>query len=298
MPIAGARDRALLLKSLYGFSELDVDSLLLLAESSRTRSFRRGEVMMHEKDGSIGAVYMLIRGQVSITRMGRMITESKRGGTVGMLSLLADDENGITALCKEDTWAIEFPSEVLLRSFELDFSLLRNAFRQMARTTLQMRDQLPRRSSSTDSETISPGVWRDEPWSLVERIIEARRVPLFANSNLDAVIDAIGRSREIRGLAGDLLWQCGDPSTHFLRVNYGRFCCTNADGKSTIIGAPFALGNMDSLADWPRAYSVRADTDYIAFRTEFESFLTVLETHFLLARGLLRVIAKMLLNGG
>ena len=53
---------------------------------------------------------------------------------------------------------------------------------------------------------------------------------------------------------------------------------------------------MDSIAQAPRAYEVRADTLVIANRIELESFLGVLESHFELARDYLAFIARTVLD--
>ncbi|MEM9491977.1 MAG: hypothetical protein AAGC55_22720, partial [Myxococcota bacterium] len=213
---------------------------------------------------------------------------------VGMMSVLARDEHGVTAIATTDTAVLTIPREVVLGALELRFSLLRNSLRLCAGAVVRSRDELPAQPGS-DSD-VSPGVYREHGHTMVERLLVVRDSPLFSRCSIDAAAELVRHSQEMRGQAGDLLWDVGDPSTFGIRIEYGVFRCANRDGRSVRIGSDYVLGMTDSLAGTPRSFSARAETHYICYRNELEPFLAVLEAHFDMAMDLLAVYANLLLQ--
>jgi CRP-like cAMP-binding protein len=131
---------------------------------------------------------------------------------------------------------------------------------------------------------------------MVELLIQLRKGGIFAGSNIDALIAVARHTPEIRVEPGERFWAVGEPSSFWLRIDYGRVRCTSADGKIVNVAHNFILGIMDSLGGERRSYEARAETRVVAYRTELESFLAVLETHFELARALIAVVSRTLLE--
>jgi CRP-like cAMP-binding protein len=101
--------------------------------------------------------------------------------------------------------------------------------------------------------------------------------------------------REVRYPAGHLIWSAGDFSTHSLSIDYGRVRCTAPDGKHVDVAKGFNIGVMDVWGARRRVYEARTQTEVIAYRTEFESFLTILETHIEVGQEVLRGFARTLI---
>ncbi|MCG8416431.1 MAG: cyclic nucleotide-binding domain-containing protein [Proteobacteria bacterium] len=297
MEIRGVRDRVLLLRSLETLGGLDLDDYTMLAEHARNRFFRPGEELIGE-DQTLHSVYIVIDGKVEVSRGGRSTVVVDRGHGVGFLSLLGRVERGFAARALVASWVLEIPCEAVLDAFEINFALLRNALRQTCMLLVRQRENLPasRASGSEGTGEISLGTYRERDRTVVERIIEARKVPIFRNCNVDAVAELMRKNREIRGPAGQVFWRIGDPSTFWFRIEYGHVECENDAGQTVVVGDRYVLGVADALARQSRSYRARALTEYIGMRSEVETFLTVLEAHFDLAMDFLAVMARQLID--
>jgi CRP-like cAMP-binding protein len=283
------RDRMLLLRSTDSLRALDDDSLLLVAEHARTRRFRAGQALLTEGH-AVDTVYVVIAGRVAVSRRGKPMAVVPRGRGVGFTSLLARDPTGVQAVAEVDTLAVEIPADVMFDAYEQDFAFVRNVLRLQATGLMARREGLP--ASPDHPPAVDVGTWRDGEPTLVERVIEMCRVPLFANASLDAAIEILRHGAEIRCPPGEVLWRTGEASTFSLRVDHGRVRCTNAAGRSVEIGASYMIGVMDCLSGEPRSYEARCEAPLIGYRGNFETLLAVLEAHFDLAMEFLAVLAR------
>jgi CRP-like cAMP-binding protein len=292
LSIQSVRDRMLLLRSLPAFAPLEDHALTLLAEHMRVRSCKPGEVLLALGE-PVHHAYVVLEGQVCWRRKGRAAALAERLHVVGWLTLMARDPDGIEATTPEDATVLELPAEALEHALEDDFGIARNSMRLGAGALLQSRDNLP---SPHPPPPFEMGVLRPERRTLVERLIDMRRGPLFARANAEALIALVRSSSEARFEPGTTIWRAGDPATFWLLIEYGRVRCTNEAGKTQELGANFLIGIMDSLAQVPRTYDVVTDTLVVANRIDLESFLGVLETHIELAREFLGFLARTVLD--
>lgn len=283
------RDRMLLLRSTESLRALDDDSLLLVAEHARTRRFRPGQALLTE-GRPVETVYVVTAGRVAVSRRGKPLAVVPRGRGVGFTSLLARDPTGVQAIAEEDTRAVEIPAEVMMDAYEHDFAFVRNVMRLQAAGLRERRDSLPAAPGQEPESELVP--WRDVEPTLVERLLEMSRLPLFVNASLDAAIEILRRGVEVRHRPGHILWRPGDPSTFSFRVNYGRIRCTNTAGRTVTVAAPYMIGVMDCLAGEPRGYEARCETPIIGYRNNLETLLAVLEAHFDLAMEFLATLAR------
>jgi CRP-like cAMP-binding protein len=288
MPLEAVRDRALLLRALGTFSDLDDDALATIAEHARLRRYVSGDVLAIEGE-PVREVHIVVSGRISSRREGRLIAISPRGRGVGLLALLAGEPSTAVA-AEESATTLEIPAHAVRTALEDSFSMTRNVLRNLARGLVRKRGDLPTAPGGPPPEL---GVWRDEPPTIVETVLRlrARGGPL-ARTNLDGLFALAGSAREIRPEPGDLLWKLGEPSSYLARIQYGNVRCTAADGRSVVVGANFVLGALDALAGVPRSYEARAETKIIAYRTSVDAYLGVLESYFDLARALVADLAR------
>jgi CRP-like cAMP-binding protein len=292
LSIQGVRDRMLLLRSLPSFAPLEDHALTLLAEHMRVRTCRPGDVLLTLGE-PVHHAYVVLDGQVRWNRKGRAPTLAQRMDVVGWLTLMARDPDGIEATTPDDAIVLELPAEALEHALEDDFGIVRNSMRLGAGALVQSRDNLP---SPDRSPPFEMGVLRSERRTLVERLIDMRRGPLFARANAEALIALVRSSREVRFEPGSQIWQIGDTATYWYMIEYGRVRCTNQAGRTQEIGANFLIGIMDSLAQAPRSFDAVADTLVVTNRVELDEFLGVLETHIELARDFLGFLAHTVLD--
>lgn len=290
----GLHERILTLRSFDGMRQLDATGLTLLAEYARYESFERGEKILVE-GSTIHLVHFVIHGEVDVSRRGVQVARVQRGNAVGVLSVLARDDVGVNAVATRDTRTLSIPSEVLLAAFEENFSLMRTSLRQSARGLLEEHRDLPGSPViANGDEELAPV--RERPLTLAEHVIAMRKTPLLGATNVDASIELARHFEEVRAPAGEVIWAIGDPSTYALRLDHGRVRCENREGESVEVGGGYFLGVIHALADEPRGFSAVASTDVVAYRTDLETILAVLESHHSLARDLQAVFAGELLS--
>jgi len=292
---SSAHDRMLLVRSLPSFAGVDEEAVLFLAERSRVKSFRAGDVVLEEGHPP-STVHIVIEGRLVSTRAGERVTVVGRSRGVGLLALLARDERGTRVVADEDTVTLAVSASDLLDAFEENFSFVRNSLRLTSRGLLDKRGKLP---APPNSGAVELGEYREQPKTLVELLIEySNRGGIFANSNLPAVVELLRHVAEVRLPAGTVLWRVGDPASYWVRIDYGCIRCTSPDGVSVDVGHNFVLGIMDALGQMPRSFEARAETEVVLHWTDLDPFLVVLENHFELARELVSRFAKALLAPG
>ena len=289
LPHQSVRDRFFMLRSLHSLSGLDDEGFSILAEHTKSRFFEKGALLL-EEGKPVERVQLVVQGLVEVTRKGKLLAKVDRAHGVGMVSTLARDPEGAKAVALEDTQTLELPVGVLLSAYETNFSFLRNTLRLSANGLLKKRGNLPVRPERAQPAELGEYVERSE--TLVERIIEMSKAPLFASANIEAVIDLARRYQELRVEPGHLFWDVGDLPSFNLRVKYGRVKCSNAEGEEVVVGAGFVLGALDPLGDMPRSYRAEAETKVIAFRGDKDHFLSALETHHEVAMELLATFAR------
>jgi CRP-like cAMP-binding protein len=293
LPFQSLRDRMLLLRSLSGFAPLEDEALSLFAEHMRLRRCRQGQVLLVLGE-PIHHVFVVLEGRVRWRRKDRPERVAEHSEVVGWITLMARDPDGLDAVADSDALVIELPAEVLEQALEEDFAIVRNSMRLGAGALLAARGHLPARPS--EAPRVELGVLRSEPLSLVERVIEMRRAPLFARANAEALIALVRSGRDFRAEAGELLWGVGDTAPFWVILDYGCVRCTSRTGEQVDVGANFVLGIMDAIAQEPRSFEARTATSIVGRRIDLESFLGVLEIHFDLARDFVAFVSNAVLE--
>jgi CRP-like cAMP-binding protein len=293
-PLVTIRDRVLLLRSFPAFAALDDETLTLMAEHSRRRAFRAGEVVASE-GAPLESAYMVIEGQITVHRKGRRTAVVTRGGGVGNLSILARDPHGISAVADVDTLTAESPAWAMNEALDRSFPMLRNSLRLVTGGLVRKRGHLPCRPE--DAPPVELGTWPEHPATIVDHLLATRSsAGIFASANLDALLANARAIREVRFEPGESLWQLGEPSSWWTRIAYGSVRCTSADGRFVDVGRNFMLGIMDAYAQMPRSYEARTNTRVVGYRTELEDGLATLEDYPELARGLVAGVAMAVLE--
>ncbi len=293
-PQQNVRDRMLLLRSLPTLANVEDEVFAVLAEHTRYRRYRTGTVILREGE-QVQHVHLMVSGAVRVMRVGREYTVVRRPYGFGFLSVIARDDSGIEAHAIEDTVTLELPTSVLMDAYEEYFSFRREALRNSARSLLKARGNLPIRLADAESQPAKIGERPERQQTFVERVIQMRQ-GIFAERNLDAVVDLVRRTQLRTFPAGTMIWDIGDPPLFSARIEYGLIRCTNAEGQSVMVGSDFVLGALDPLSGEPRSYSAEAQTEVIAFCNDRENFLAVLETHHDLAMDMLAIFARGMLN--
>jgi len=291
-PLTSLRDRILLIRTLPSFDGTDMDAVAVLAEHSRIRAFRAGEAVLRAGEPAT-AIYIVLQGQITSRRHDSVVAVVTRPNGVGLISIFARDDQ-VSAIADVDTQTLEIPASVVLSVMEENFSMYRNRLAYAAMALVKKRGNLPARQSSKPVEI---GALPERPRTVVEIAMAIRgNDGLFSRCNLDAVYDLARQSFEVIYEPGEVVWRIGEPSSWWLRIDYGRLRCTSADEASVDLGTGHVLGIMDALGQVPRSFVARAETRVVGYRTDLEPFLAILENHFELARDLLGIVSRSLLS--
>jgi CRP-like cAMP-binding protein len=292
-PEIRVRDRVLQLRAMPGFAELDEDALVLIAEDARQRFFDRGEHLLRE-GRPVDRVHLVATGRVRTSRGGRHLGDVSEGD-VGLLPVLAGDTRGLEAIALQPTATLEVPAEAVHRNLQESFAIARNTLRRLGRRILDQQGHLPVDPEAASSD-VDVGMWRTRELTLVEKLLLLRATPMGRVANLDAAAELVRAMVEVRIDEGDVLWELGEPTTSWVRIEYGRVRCTAADGRSVDVGAGFVLGILDGWGDLPRSYGAVACTKVVLQRMDLAAHLAVLETHTGVAAQTTRFLARTLLG--
>lgn len=290
-PRASLRDRVLLMRAQPMFEGLDDEGMLLLAEHGRISRYHDGEVVSVEGEPA-QAVFLVTQGELVVSVAGKEVNVRRAGDAYGGLPLLARQPS-MLAIARGEVRALEVPAAAFENALTENYSLLRNTLRMMGSGVLSIRGSMPVDVSA--ERQIDEGIWREEPRSMVERLIALRKSP-FGHLNLEALVDMARGMIEIRYPADHLLWAVGDVSTHSLHIETGRVRCSSPDGRTADVGAGFTIGVLDGWGARERVYEARTVTPVIAARIDFEAFLSLLEAHPEVGLELLRGFARELLK--
>jgi CRP-like cAMP-binding protein len=287
----GPMERAIFLRSLGPAGELPVSEVAVFAEHARERRFRAGEALLR-RGRRAEAYHVIVDGAVHASG-GEFLDGADLGprDAVAFHSMLARSVEGVEAVAVEDTVTLEFDEDVLLDILEDHFTVTLGLLRGLARRTLEYRRRIPPGTYLAPME--GRVRWSGRPLDLVEKIMMIRRPGApFANASLDAITQLARTTNEVHAAPGTTLWKSGDRSDHALIVVDGTIACTTQWGISRFrVGPGYPLGNLERLSGDPRWYTAVTETPLVAFRSDTEPTLDVLEDHFDMALGLIRAMA-------
>jgi CRP-like cAMP-binding protein len=287
----GLRERVLALRSQPIFEPVDDEGLLLLAEHARSARYQAGEVVVPAGEPQRG-IFVALEGTIEIFSGDRHVFSIPAGTAFGTLALMAREPSAL-AKAGPGLRTLEVPAAAFETALDENHSLLRSALAFTGSTILRARGNLP--LDANVPREIIEGTYFTKPKSMVELLMQLRN-GTWSDMNLEALIDLARHMVEVRYPAGHVLWSPGELSTHSIHVDYGRVRCTSPDGRYVDIGREFTLGVLDVWGPRRRAYEARTMTPVIAYRIEFESFLTLLESHVEVGIEILRGFARALLS--
>jgi CRP-like cAMP-binding protein len=287
-----AFERLLHLKRYPLFIGLPPADLALLAESGRERFFPKGAALLREGE-PVASVFLVVDGEVSIRRGGRVIGRAARGAGVGGLGFLARDTDGAEAVAEADTLALEWDADAALELFEDHFSILHHMLRSVCRDLVHLQiesgcqwfPQGPLQQSSLPL---------DRPLDLVERILFLRKSPPFAHCSINALAELSRAVLEMRFDPGTRLWNEGETGPSVQLIMEGTVRCRASTGCEFTAGAGFPLGAVEAVAELPRWHDAVTETRLVTLQGNVEAMLDVFEDNFDMAMDYMAAMAKAL----
>ena len=285
-------ERAFHVKNLGGLRDMppaDLASIALLADE---HSFVRGEALCRPGE-RVERVHIVVDGLVRVRGGEHGDEVAGAGHGVGMLSLLARDDNGVDAVAESDTVTLSLRANDLFDAFETDFGLLYNQIRYLATETLRLRKRILAGTYLALESNLGEAPVRDI--GLVQRLLYMRR-GVLRNGNMDALMAMAERMHAVRFEPGTTLWRIGAPSGFMYLLLDGRVWCATEGGTEFTCGPGYPLGNLESQCSAPRWYDAVTQTAVTALRNDTDAFLDIIEQHFDMAVDFVGVMAKGLIE--
>ncbi len=289
----GPLDRVLFLRTLPAFDGLGPAHLAAVAQHANERTFPRGTPLL-DPDGPAEAVFLVVEGEVSVTRPGGRSRSAGPGEAVGFVDLLARAERGVRARASIDTLALELDWDAQLDVCEEHFPVLAQYLRYLAMMTIRELERDP-----SAIEEVTPAdlpVHQRRPLNLVERILVLSHSRAFSTSSLDALAELAHHVTEVRFAAGEEIWRKDATAEDFLLVAAGAIRGTLSGKRQLRARAASTVGMQEALRGGRRWYDAMAEATTVALRIEVEPLVDILEDHFDLAVDFMSTLARRLLE--
>lgn len=268
--------------------------LSLLAQHSEAHCYGVGEKLMIE-GAPAPAIHFLVEGRVALRRDGVTYLRLNAPALVGMVPVLSQEKRGVEALAEQPVITLAVQAHVLLDLVEDNFRFMEGALRGVSQQ-LQICQRKVELAGHVFRAQPKQVQYPKEPLDLIARLKFMRR-GVYAEVNLEPLIELIRGAEEVRFGRGQVVWRAGEPSTYSLHVVYGVIQCEAADGlRSFRMGPDSVVGVLEANANLDRSYQATAETEVVAIRTRVEDFFDVLEDHTQLGMGLLSALCSRLLE--
>ncbi len=264
----GPLERMVHLKSLNGVGDMDGEDLILLAQYAEERYFKKGTVFI-PGDRPVSSVHFVVDGSATTYYDGVPIITVEAPDGIGFLGLLAREDGGVEGVAEEDTMTLEIPGDAMFEIMDSNPTFMLAGMRQMSRQLLGARNALPEDMSPLPEP--DPATYPTHASHFVERLIGLQSAA-FGAATLDAIAGLASRLTEVRYEPGERIWEIGDHAAFGLSLRWGNVRCTNAAGKSAVVGGDYGLGYLDSVGETPRTYDAVSLTRVVALRGDHVDF--------------------------
>lgn len=299
----GEMEKVLHLRSNPFFGDLSQPRLATIANYTKERFFRRGELLLREGE-PVRSIFIITGGTVRIRRGERHIGVVGPRFGVGALGLLAQSDEEIEAVAETPTRALELSSDDLLELLEDEFSLVHDMIQQLTNAVIDARQSIRNDAgfnevNSGDGPTfVGEGAvtFQSRSLDLVERMFFLTEVLPFKRADTNALAGMARELEETRIPRGTVLWRSGDPGDDLQLVVAGMIRCETDAAQHFSFGPGSAVGALDATSDRRRWYAAIAETDVVALRLNAQTFIDILEDHQEMAMGYLSMLASTLLG--
>jgi CRP-like cAMP-binding protein len=286
-------ERVLQLRTLAPLDRLPPLYLGAIAQRAEERLFRRGALLLNPLN-PVGAAYLVVEGQVTVSAGTNGRTEIGPGSTVGFLELLARLDHGVEARAMSDTLTLELDWDTHVGLCDDHFPILHNYLQFLAGQLVSDPARLGHGSGPAGPCVAGTADGRD--LNLVERVLALSADHAFSDTSLDAIAELARHAIHVRQFAGQTIWRRGDDAGGFVLLTSGSVTCQAAAGRAWQSEPTLALGLHEALAGSPRWFEATAATPVAGLEIQVAPLLDILEDHLELGIHLMSRLARQLLN--
>ena len=282
------------LRLMFGAGGPSTNALAALARITTALRIPKGTVI--EREGRpFGTVYLLIEGEIRATRQGRLLGVFSGRSTVGVLSTLARDRQGLTCEALADTTALVLRADDFLEVLEDHFELMYSAMRGLAHDGIDLRRNLMPHAGFL-APTRQGVACPTGPLDLTTRILYLRETFGLRRSYIDELAQLARAAQEARYQPGQRLWSTGERATHAAILLCGAVQGATPPGARFTFGPGDLVGALDTIAEQPRWFDAVASEETVALTIDTEALVDVWEDRPGLALDFLRLMATTLIN--
>ncbi len=289
-------ERILYLKKLDMFANLPSPELTALAQNTRERTFKKGEVLLHEGE-PVGAIHLIVDGAVNASRHGTFLGRFGPGAALGGLAILARDSHGLHAVAETKTFVLTLERDALLEVCEDHFAVVQGMLHHVCRSFIELQSRIWPAIGAVARPRTEIYLPQGE-MDFVERILLLRSIAPFARASINALSELSRNTTEVRFGAGVPLWRQDDASRYLLLTVAGTVLCSRRDHREEIqFGPGMSLGAAEATAEAPRWYDAVTETPVVALHASIEPLIDVFEDNFEMAMDYLGFLAQLQLLG-
>jgi CRP-like cAMP-binding protein len=273
-------ERRIALRRIVGFDRLAADALGAVAKLTHRRELAPGTALA-TPGAPRSSIHVVLAGDVLVRRHDRPWSPPHAPPLLDLF-WLARDRAPVSIQTRGGAVTLEIPMVELEEIFEEHFSIWLATTRALAGW---LDDLLPpaRNPRLEVARPSLPGLH-----GYAERLTALHDALRFANGRIDALGQLVEAATEVHFDAGAVVWHAGDRATTFLVALDGIL----DGGHDGLAGSELGMvGALETLAERPRAATLRAHTRVRALELDCESFLDVLEDHHDLARDFVALLA-------
>lgn len=288
----GSVERLFHLKKAPIVGTLPPHLLALLADATRPRVFRRGQVLLREGE-PVAANYFVVEGRLQLLRGGRVVDHGEPGAAIGALGILAQVPSPVSASALVDTLTLELDADTCFELLEDHFGILRHFLREITARIIEGWRRLPPGSPPALPRIVPkavPAAQRD--LDLVERMFYLRQVVPFAKSSINALAELARALTEVHFEPGARLWSEGEAARHVVLVVAGHVECAGSDGFALAAGPGTPLGALEAVAGMPRWYTADVTAPLTGLSAEIEVLFDVFEDNHDMALSHLKTMSE------
>jgi len=277
--LVGPLDRVLYFRTLPEMDRLSAAHLAAIAAHAREEFFPRGSTLI-ASDEQVDTLFLVVDGQVALSRSGQAEGEAGPGASVGLLHLLARTERGLEAIAVTDTLTLRLDWDDHLDVCEEHFPIVEQYLWHLSDRMVEQLQAGP----GLLHRPLSPPVLdlpEGRDLDIVERLLTLHATGVFPTRAPDALGELARHLEEVRFAPGTPVWHRGDPADDFLVVVDGEISCSaGARHTPILVGPAGVVGMHEALGYNDRWCDAVATTASTALRVDVEALLDILEDHF------------------
>ncbi|MBK9777516.1 MAG: cyclic nucleotide-binding domain-containing protein [bacterium] len=286
-------ERLLYLKSLP-LPRLDSRTLGRMAAHLSERTYSKGEVLQ-ELNVMPTRFQVVVDGEVEILSGGGDTQTAVSRDLIGILSVMARDSRGLSAVARRKTLVLEGSTDFLLHEMQGNHAMARVAIQRICgeiTRTLTSADSASDCLPTPESDLQAPSRRLD----IIERLTVIRRHTRIGTFNVDALMELARRCEEIRPQPGEIIWRRGEPARAMHIFVKGQAEGRRPGCACITMGCGHHLENFVALSGREHLSEGVAVTPTVILKIAAESLFDVLEDRPYMAADMIAMFGRLLID--